>query len=550
MELTLEAIQFNHQPNSVRNDALNIRRNETDPVIVPEWRRGSTVLPEDSPAAYVQQETHGNALIVKAKFSSPDRSSSTIRVKALNGNSAADPINVLGESRETEVTLSHGQTGLVDFTFSDPKISQIGVAVTDITWRWVYSVEENPNAWIEFAVTHHRIYTVLSIPKFPWTPDSTSASDTQVPWTEVLDFACRWAAGGTDPDAVATAITKKLNQLGVDGLLQYDNPNSAPGNFVRTSPFAFDCTRFLQVLNGGSITGSGVNCDDCAAILVTFANILGCELHEGTMGPPFSPKPHLLIGRRTPHAGKFDHHTVGWKNHCKASDPVFDACLQLNRNNDPANPSWFVPTNIIFGSVSDQDKYRFLLAKVPGDCNPSGIPRHHRIGLSRIHDHKRIQEVSQANPFVQLALMDGVLLRWNVTDYSFIETDTAFYLFESFWKSRTDARNSLAIDAYQCDSQSGAFALAGEIVSTFQLTNLKERTDFGDLGFTTPDRFALVFFRDVFVFRLRNIGEQQIACDDFARKIDQLIIGHSNTPQSKGEKWQSTNLTANGVTTM
>jgi hypothetical protein len=52
MAINLEAIKLNHDSTSATHDALNIRRDATTFVTVPEWRHGFSVTPEDSPAAY------------------------------------------------------------------------------------------------------------------------------------------------------------------------------------------------------------------------------------------------------------------------------------------------------------------------------------------------------------------------------------------------------------------------------------------------------------------------------------------------------------------
>lgn len=44
----IEAIKFNHDTNAAVNDALNIRKNATQFVAIPEWRRFVSVNPEDS----------------------------------------------------------------------------------------------------------------------------------------------------------------------------------------------------------------------------------------------------------------------------------------------------------------------------------------------------------------------------------------------------------------------------------------------------------------------------------------------------------------------
>jgi len=44
MGVQLEAIKFNHDSASATHDALNVRRNATQFVTVPEWQRGSASI--------------------------------------------------------------------------------------------------------------------------------------------------------------------------------------------------------------------------------------------------------------------------------------------------------------------------------------------------------------------------------------------------------------------------------------------------------------------------------------------------------------------------
>jgi len=83
MQVILKAIKFNHDPLSETGDAFNIRRNETEPVNVPEWRRDISVKPEDSPAAYAICETRGHTITIQAQFSSTDISNAKVLVRAV-----------------------------------------------------------------------------------------------------------------------------------------------------------------------------------------------------------------------------------------------------------------------------------------------------------------------------------------------------------------------------------------------------------------------------------------------------------------------------------
>ena len=64
MAILLESITFNHDPDTARADAINLRRNATTFLSVPEWQRGQDVRPEDSVAAYAIEETRGNTLTI------------------------------------------------------------------------------------------------------------------------------------------------------------------------------------------------------------------------------------------------------------------------------------------------------------------------------------------------------------------------------------------------------------------------------------------------------------------------------------------------------
>jgi hypothetical protein len=56
MELDLDAIKFNHDPATAHGDAINLRKNASEFITVPEWRAGISITPEDSRAAYAKKE--------------------------------------------------------------------------------------------------------------------------------------------------------------------------------------------------------------------------------------------------------------------------------------------------------------------------------------------------------------------------------------------------------------------------------------------------------------------------------------------------------------
>ena len=83
-DLKLEAISFNHDTSSLSGDAVNLRKNFTQPITAPEWTVGKT-LPTDSPAAYAIKETQGQKIIIKAKFTVGSNNVTKAEVRAKGG---------------------------------------------------------------------------------------------------------------------------------------------------------------------------------------------------------------------------------------------------------------------------------------------------------------------------------------------------------------------------------------------------------------------------------------------------------------------------------
>src|SRR6267378_4191396 len=161
MNVILEAIKFNHDPNSATTDAFNIRRNETAPVIAPEWQRGISVNPEDSPAAYARDVLKGTSPTIRVKFTFVDFDPAIqiIKIQAVDGdpNQRGGLSNVLGPVPIHDINLGGEEYKL--FCLRNARVNSAGVSVSDVIWRWQFSLDSCN--WADFAITKHRIYTVL-----------------------------------------------------------------------------------------------------------------------------------------------------------------------------------------------------------------------------------------------------------------------------------------------------------------------------------------------------------------------------------------------------
>jgi hypothetical protein len=401
--LQLQAIKFNHDPTSAKTDALNIRKNATQFVTVPEWQNGTSVLPEDSPAAYALQETQGNTITIRAQFMRLDPKIMQAEIRALdptvhppapNGCIAfilwliqaliqALFGNVLGEVVATVVAFqSNGLSDFVTFPLQNVRIWSVGVGIHITTWRWQYRLKGGK--WTDFATSRHKIYTVLASPTATWQQTPYNSSNTQLPWTDVLDYACSWAIGAGTLDDAGAGVTRGIYNLGPSAVV-YDCPGGGASHYTDWSTGQFDCTSFLERVRGGIGNGQYVNCTDCATFVSTFANVLGCDLWQSQMGYDFALNELLAIGstvwQTACNWGSFSYHEVAWKATCLASDAVFDGCLQVDGGPDPTTPPHtpLLPTNLIFGNPGDL-LYRDRLAAPSGraSCNPQPSTRQRR----------------------------------------------------------------------------------------------------------------------------------------------------------------------------
>lgn len=396
MSIRLEAIQFNHDPTSATKDALNLRTDASQFVTVPEWRRGVTVLPEDSPVAYAIEETAGRSLTIGVKLERLDSQINKAWVRAVDAN--LEPPgrpgclgfllrlihrilralfgNVLGEVKARQVTfLPTGETAFESFKLKHTRIDRVGRFTTE--WKWQYRL--NPgDAWTDFDTSAHRVYVLLRLPSGPWQQAPWAAGNTQLPWTAVLDYACMWAHGTTDADDAAGRITRAVYELG-PGLVEYDCPGGGSSQY---SWGGFDCTAFIERMRGGVGNGQYVNCSDCATIVSTFANAIGCDLWQSRMGWGFDLNPLLAIGsgvwQTACNWGGFSYHEVAWKGACTATEEVFDACLQVDGDVDPtaAPHTPLLPVNMVFGVPGD-GLYRDRLSPA-GTCDAQPSSRTRR----------------------------------------------------------------------------------------------------------------------------------------------------------------------------
>ncbi len=567
MNVALEAIQFNHDQTSATTDAFNIRRNETEPVILPEWRRGASVLPEHSPAAYAIRETRGHILTIKAKFRSTDATDHKIRVRAVQARAerrqalGCSPLsfllrlfspvqsvrrgNILGAVKERQIEFdATGETGYETFELQDVELWRAGISVSNTEWRWQFRAKPSDH-WTDFALTRHRIYTVLGIPGCPWEQTPYNDGNTQLPWADALEFACDWAAGAHDPDDAASIVTQNIYDLGLRGVIYSGSPFYSCPNF--------NCTEFLDLLRGGMNAASMMNCSDCATAVSSFANLAGCNLRQLQLGPSdFQTKPIKLLGFPQESPDEFLGHEVAWKGNVTEDGQLFDACLQVDGDDQPEAPPFvaLLPANIPFGRTGEKH-YRFRLSpdlflkpdtlscrkigySVEGDCrhlDPSLLGflklRYDYAAWSNLAPQVRLPSVDY--DFLASQLLPEWTLKLPVQQPKFAGSIKAF---QSLWLFPADTEVLVRLDLAEWKTSHEAREFMLRELGEFHLLRRVKRLShppIGDVSFVEAGDVSILFARSQLVFLVRSAGRKPIPVRQIATGIDKLLVERTST---------------------
>jgi hypothetical protein len=322
MTIRIESISFNHRPLTPATGALTIRKNQSEDVTVPEWQNGMTD-PARSPAAYTIDQIRGNALTIKVEFtrtSAGDPANVVVRAVAQTGN-------VFGDIVSQTINFGTALSTFAFFTLTSV-LRNPAVGIRDVAWDWFAD-------GTLLQTTRHRIYSLAGAPQPPWGQPGSRFTDFQVPWTDVLDHACLQATGAQTVDEAADRLTRWVNSLGAETTLQYDEQGGA-SHFTLNGMTTFNCTEFLRVLARGPGARAKVNCTDCATIVSSFANILGCNLVQSRIGFEFQTNLIQKIGLVYPYKQPFKFHEVAWKFPSSGDAFVYDPCLLFDGDSNVA----------------------------------------------------------------------------------------------------------------------------------------------------------------------------------------------------------------------
>jgi hypothetical protein len=411
-----EAIKLNNTPNALTPKTLNLRRNATTTIPIPEWTYQMDEAWE-APVAYNVAAVGTGPVTIKAKLQAleilADGTSQPwtgqAPVRAVGGG-------ILGDLDEVLVDFVDGVSTpeYIAFTASGHSLGSTGVrgvAMEDIAWTWQI-LRPGEVDFLDVGTSHHRVYTVYRKPRAPW--DNTPGS-AQNAWTEALDVACSISGGvgmADDLDEICCAVAALFNAGGgfcdtvngspstTVGALMYDvatAPHYSGGPNVQLGAF-------LERCRGGAGNGPLVNCSDCAALFSTLANLLGANLWQGQIftgliipvmpigcGSWWLPSTGYVAGAGVFPSEFLNLHEVAWKGDVVLGNLVWDVCYLVNGAADPANPEaahpsvrvinypWGVP----FSGTAGVLDYREMLSD-PGNvqnCVPDAASKIRRIPI-------------------------------------------------------------------------------------------------------------------------------------------------------------------------
>lgn len=369
-------VKFNWDTASSSSDAINLRENYGTPYDV---SGGEYTLSQNIPVCYVTNVVP----VVKAKFSVVPESVSSLELDAvLEGTLLSD----LGAST---VNFSSGESGFAAFDMSGGVAAFAGMSATNsFAWRVraINGIALSSPRTVAFTGPH-KTYVIFAEPVEPWSNVPNSQNNA---WSTALDLVCGWNDGCNTWQSAATGITRSIFE---SGKFSYDTRDGDSWYTSRQGWIFFDEIVYLGAVidrfGGGPGRGTLVNCSDCASMVCSFANLMGCELYESRMGAYgsidswFATNPYCAIGRAdwTPPSWgwSFSFHEVAWSGSCGNTDIVFDACLSVDGDSAPGVSPYLkvLPAALVFcdGNPGAPIVYKEMLTPSSSDGYYKCAPR-------------------------------------------------------------------------------------------------------------------------------------------------------------------------------
>lgn len=570
--LTLDYIDFEHRSNSETTDALTIRRNFRSYLPEHSWDRQRDIMREPSIAAYSIRGMQGRTIEVLASITLNDTQlvGEELRVRAVeitDGNQT-----LLGvSSSEALMFSSVNSLNHPMIKFTDTHLNEVGVNKSKLVLQWQYRSLFS-QTWIDFARTEHTIYTVLDKPNLPWRqlPDNPRVN-TQLPWTEVLDWACLWAKGTKSLSDAAARIAENIYAIGgkevsfhgIDTYVRYGPGDYTDGDEV------FHCSSFLDLLNGRPTRAPQLHCIDLAAAVCTFANILGCDLQMVELNNAerqgFKLNPILPMGFRSstnPETiGFYQTHVVPWQGSWEGAEAangiIFDATQKLDHDVDPATEphEWRLPTSARFGEQTEIPAQLGYLQRLtaPNErlkCIPQRAYRMALDAAQRPFSSQRFSLIASRSELAELQEPSDERGYFVVRGYSptgreargwrllrrqsekvsmwIAARTTQAERLNWYWTLSNGRNNTLVeLSVVERNTPVEAHEVMIQMLQNFDvpLIPMLNRRRIGDAGLIHPAETHLLFRRANLVVQLKNVGAVMSPVLQLAKRLDSSLGG-------------------------
>jgi hypothetical protein len=212
---------------------------------------------------------------------------------------------------------------------------------------WAWQWRDGQGASAPLGSSEHLLFAIVDLPTFPWTTAVKPRRDEAYPWAGALALACDWASGArTLPDVPGRIAQAAFDLHKADppwsyssSAMAYMNPNLVPS--------WFDCAGFINAarhVRSVSKNDRLLSCYEAAAVVTTFANVLGCSLGPVMISngdcQDFRANPVYPMGLAPDNCVCFSGHVVACETGGKPEQQrAFDPVLRLDVDHNPAAPA-------------------------------------------------------------------------------------------------------------------------------------------------------------------------------------------------------------------
>ena len=424
----------------------------------PEWKRGV----RSEPAAYVRPPSR-RPITIKAVFSCSDPAIRSLRVRARR----TGPSGFLGSVGEVSVRFTRGRSKVITCRVSCSTFK--GVSLERVSWQWQCKMGSR---WVSADRTDHEIALVLARPEAPWKATR--------PWWEVMRLACEAARGSKTTARAASKVATTVFRVWGGTYFSWD-PGEHYATDVGVRPLRFDCAKFLGLLDGGD-QDSTVDCSDVAAIVSTFAGIIGCPLSQLAIDVDVPTKFVRVVGQRGWKSQEFGLHEFavgGVMGRVLSSRPrVWDACVEVSGDRAfvPTTKKrpyrGLIPASLAQGNyllrllglrrgrlseMINEDPLVRAIGPLPSSLRPVVFDRH----LRRVADSYNFQlwsaptETAQLTSFVPFAL-PGWTLTTPAVDQFEPTLPGSELVVRLLWRQTDGAKQLITTHVYVCATAAAA----------------------------------------------------------------------------------------------